>query len=348
MQQRLVRAKRKIRHGRDPVRRCRTRSSCRTGSRAVLASLYLIFNEGYLATSADTLVRRELCDEAIRLGRVLASLMPAEREALGPARADAAPPLAPRRARRRRAATWCCSRTRTARCWHRDEVEEGLRARGRAGAAAPYAIQAAIAAEHARAATAADDRLARASRALYARLEEAAPSAVVTLNRAVAVAMADGPAEGLRLLDELAARGELDDYQHLHSARGGLLRRLGRDDEDAAVAYAPRARARHEPGRAPLPRAAASGGRARHAGPALSGCRPSRWRAAAATHAGGRRGASARRSEPPGARGRSRTSSRVRCVRCQRLVARAAGAACGAARAACRRHRRVQSSLQRT
>jgi RNA polymerase sigma-70 factor (ECF subfamily) len=234
MQQRLVRAKRKIRTAgiRYEVPEDEQLPD-RLGS--VLASLYLIFNEGYLATSADTLVRRELCDEAIRLGRVLADLMQGETETLGllglmllhHSRRDA-------RVDARGDMVLLDDQDRS--LWHREEVEEGLGVATQAGAGAPYAIQAAIAAEHARAATAdATDWGLIAS--LYERLEEAAPSAVVTLNRAVAVAMADGPAAGLRVLDELAERGELDDYQHLHSARGGLLSRLGRHDE-ATAAYA--------------------------------------------------------------------------------------------------------------
>jgi RNA polymerase sigma-70 factor (ECF subfamily) len=234
MQQRLVRAKRKIRAAGIPYEVPEdAQLPERLGS--VLASLYLIFNEGYLATSADTLVRRDLCDEAIRLGRVLAGLMPGERETLGllalmllhhsrrDARVDASGDM-----------VLLDDQDRS--LWHREEVEEGLSLAAQAGAAAPYGIQAAIAAEHARATTADATDWRRIS-SLYERLEEAAPSAVVTLNRAVAVAMADGPAAGLQVLDELAERGELDDYQHLHSARGGLLRRLGRDDE-ATVAYA--------------------------------------------------------------------------------------------------------------
>ncbi len=233
MQQRLVRAKRKIATAGIPYQ-VPDEEQLPERLAAVLASLYLIFNEGYLATSADTLVRRELCDEAIRLGRVLVSLMPREPEARGllalmvihHSRRDA-------RVDERGEMVLLEDQDRAR--WHGNEAEEGLALAAGAGAGGPYAIQAQIAAEHARASLASDTDWARIAE-LYARLEEMAPSAVVTLNRAVAVAMADGPAEGLRLLDELTARGELDDYQHLHSARGALLRKLGRH-EDAAVAY---------------------------------------------------------------------------------------------------------------
>jgi RNA polymerase sigma-70 factor (ECF subfamily) len=234
MQQRLVRAKRKIRSAGIPYEvPGEEQLPARLGS--VLASLYLIFNEGYLATSADTLVRRELCDEAIRLARVLAGLMPAEREAVGllalmvlhhsrrDARLDANGDM-----------VLLDDQDRS--LWRREELDEGLGLAARAGERAPYAIQAGIAAEHARAARAEDTDWPRIA-ALYDRLEEVAPSAVVTLNRAVAVAMADGPRRGLEILDELAERGELEDYHLLHSARADLLRRLGRED-DAAQAYA--------------------------------------------------------------------------------------------------------------
>ena len=259
MQQRLVRAKRKI--GTAGIRYevpGQEQLPARLGS--VLASLYLIFNEGYLATSADTLVRRELCDEAIRLGRVLANLMPGESEVLGllalmllhhsrrDARLDASGDLVLLEEQDRS-------------LWRRDEVDEGLRLAAPAGTAGPYALQAAIAAEHARAASADATDWPRIA-AHYATLESLAPSAVVTLNRAVAVAMADGPERGLAILDELAARGELDDYRLLHSARprarGGRRLRAG-------------ARARHQPRRAALPRAAAGGAPGRAGARALSG-----------------------------------------------------------------------------
>ena len=234
MQQRLARAKRKIRAAGIPYEVPGDEQlPARLGS--VLASLYLIFNEGYLATSADTLVRRELCDEAIRLGRVLATLTPAESEVLGllalmllhhsrrDARLDASGDIVLLEEQDRS-------------LWRRDELEEGLQLAERAGAAAPYAIQAAIAAEHARAARADATDWHRIV-ALYDRLEQVAPSAVVTLNRAVAVAMAYGPERGLHIVDELGGRGELADYRLLHSARADLLRRLGREAE-AASAYA--------------------------------------------------------------------------------------------------------------
>jgi RNA polymerase sigma-70 factor, ECF subfamily len=233
MQQRLVRAKRKIRTAGIPYEVPQEKHlPGRLGS--VLASLYLIFNEGYLATSADTLVRRELCDEAIRLGRVLARLMPAEPEVTGllalmllhhsrrDARLDAGGELV-------------LLEDQDRSLWRRDELEEGLRLAERAGGEA-YGIQAAIAAEHARVTRAEATNWHRIAE-LYDRLEQIAPSAVVTLNRAVAVAMAEGPAPGLAILDELVEAGELGDYRLLHSARADLLRRLGRDQE-AAAAYA--------------------------------------------------------------------------------------------------------------
>jgi RNA polymerase sigma-70 factor (ECF subfamily) len=201
----------------------------------VLAVLYLVFTEGHSATSGDAPVRRELCDEAIRLARVLAGLMPDEPEAaallalllLQHARRDArtAPDgrlvLLPDQDRSR---------------WDQGQVAEGLallRAAARRGPAGPYLLQAAIAAEHARARVAADtawDRIA----ALYAALEELTGSPVVRLNRAVAVAEVDGPAAGLELLADLD--GPLAGFHLLPATRADLLRRLGRTAE-AAEAY---------------------------------------------------------------------------------------------------------------
>jgi RNA polymerase sigma-70 factor, ECF subfamily len=233
MQQRLVRAKRKIGAAGIPYEVPQEEQLPeRLGG--VLAVLYLIFNEGYLATSADTLLRRELCDEAIRLARVLTGLMPREHEARG-LLALMLLHHSRRDARVDENGDMILLEDQDRSLWHRNELEEGIVLSAEAGAGTPYAIQSAIAAEHARAATAADTDWRRIA-ALYERLEAAAPSAVVALNHAVAVAMADGPAEGLRLIDTLAATGELDDYQHLHSARGALLRRLERDEE-ATAAY---------------------------------------------------------------------------------------------------------------
>jgi RNA polymerase sigma-70 factor (ECF subfamily) len=233
MQQRLVRAKRKISTAGIPYE-VPEEEHLPPRLAAVLAALYLIFNEGYLATSADTLVRRELCDEAIRLARVLTSLMPAEPEPRG-LLALMLLHHSRRDARVDENGDMVLLEHQDRSLWRRDDVEEGLRLAAAPGARGPYAIQASIAAEHARAARADVTDWSRIA-ALYERLEEATPSAVVRLNRAVAVAMADGPEHGLRILDDLLAGGELDDYHLLHSARADLLRRLERTTE-AATAY---------------------------------------------------------------------------------------------------------------
>ena len=236
MAKRLVRAKGKIRHAGIPYRVPPAHLLPeRTGG--VLAVLYLLFNEGYAATAGADLVRQGLCAEAIRLARVLTTLMPDEPEALGllalmllhdarrAARVDDAGDVVPLEEQ---------DRTR----WDRAEIEEGVRllddALGR-DSAGTYQLQAAIAACHATAARPQDTDWARIAQ-LYGRVAELLPSPVVELNRAVAVAMADGPAAGLELVDALDAGGELAGYHLLPATRADLLRRLGRRAE-AAAAY---------------------------------------------------------------------------------------------------------------
>ncbi|MGD1222444.1 RNA polymerase sigma factor [Streptomyces krungchingensis] len=237
MAQRLVRAKRKIRNAGIPYRvpPAHLLPERITG---VLGVLYLLFNEGYVAGAGDDLVRRDLCAEAIRLARVLARLMPDEPEVLGllallllhdarrDTRVDAAGDLVTLEDQDRSA-------------WDRAAVDEGaallesaLR-RGRPGA---YQIQAAVAACHTTAATAEETDWADIA-ALYGELRRFVPSAVVRLNRAVAVGMAEGPAAGLALVAELEEQGELADYHLLPATRADLLRRAGRRAE-AADAYA--------------------------------------------------------------------------------------------------------------
>jgi RNA polymerase sigma-70 factor, ECF subfamily len=231
MAQRLVRAKRKIRQAQipyevpDPERLDERLSS-------VLATLYLIFNEGYLASDSRSLTRADLCAEAIRLCRVLEEGVPAEPEVTALLAlmllTDA------RRAARTDAAGELVLLTDQDRSrWDHERIAEGLELaeRARASGPSPYVIQAAIAAEHSRAADpdATDwERIVR----LYAWLAELAPSPVVELNRAVAVAMADGPAAGLELIDGIDG---LHAYGPYHAARADLLRRLGRPH--AAAAY---------------------------------------------------------------------------------------------------------------
>ena len=236
MAKRLTRAKKKIAEARIPYR-VPAAHRLQERLRGVLAVIYALFNEGYGASAGDELIRRELCAEAIRLGSVLAELMPDEPEALGllslmllqdsrrAARIDDTGELVTLEEQDRD-------------LWDKPRIEEACGVLDRAVRLrhpGPYQLQAAIAACHAQAPTAADTDW-REIAVLYARLSEFAPTAVVLLNRAVAVATADGPAAGLALVDKLEQTGALSEYYLLPATRADLLRRLRRDGE-AAAAY---------------------------------------------------------------------------------------------------------------
>ena len=233
--QRIVRAKGKIRDARIPYQ-IPSRADLPERLDAVLQVVYLVFNEGYSASTGESVVRQDLCAEAIRLGRLVVELMP-DAEAIGLLGLlllhDS------RRAARNAVAGELVLLDQQDRSlWNREQIAEGIslveRALGsrRVG---PYTLQAAIAAVHAEAPAAEATDWAQIV-GLYDVLLRVESSAVVELNRAAAVAMRDGPAAGLELIDVILARGELMDYQHAHSARADLLRRLARNPE-AIEAY---------------------------------------------------------------------------------------------------------------
>ena len=236
MAKRLTRAKHKIAEARIPYR---VPAAHRLGERlrAVLAVIYALFNEGYGASAGDELIRKDLCSEAIRLGRLLAELMPDEPEALGLLSLMLLQDSR-RVARVETDGELVTLEDQDRSLWDQTAIAEACTVLDRAvrlRRPGPYQLQAAIAACHAHAPTAAETDW-REIAVLYDRLSEIVPTPVVLLNRAVAVAMAQGPAAGLTLVDELDGTGVLADYYLLPATRADLLRRLDRHAE-AATAY---------------------------------------------------------------------------------------------------------------
>ena len=229
--QRLVRARRKIQQARIPYQ-VPGPESLPERLTAVQAVLYLVFNEGYSASSGDSLVRRELCAEAIRLARTLLELMPNNPENMALL-----------------ALMLLHDSRRDARCtpegqlvlleeqdrslWHHEQIVEGIRlverALGRRNLG-PYQLQAAIAAVHAEARTARDTDWKQIA-ALYSILKAGQTSPIISLNHAVAIAMSESLERGLAMIDDLGAGGELDSYHLYHAARADLLRRIGRNQQ---------------------------------------------------------------------------------------------------------------------
>jgi RNA polymerase sigma-70 factor (ECF subfamily) len=238
MAQRLVRAKRKIRDAGIPYAVPDTHDMPARLD-AVLTVLYLIFNEGYAATRGKALVRTDLCAEAIRLGRLVRTLLAPQ----PPAEATGLLALmllhdSRRDARLDEAGDIVLLEEQDRRRWDQLQITEALPLveESFGGELGPFALQAAIAALHCQAARAEDTNWPQILR-LYDLLERAQPSPIVSLNRAVAVAMVDGPQAGVALIDALAASGDLDGYHLLHAARADLLRRIGSRAE-AAKSYA--------------------------------------------------------------------------------------------------------------
>jgi RNA polymerase sigma-70 factor, ECF subfamily len=231
MAQRLVRAKRKIRDANIPYE-VPAADQLEERLASVLATLYLIFNEGYFASSTDALIRTELADEAIRLARVLVETLPDDPES----RALLALMLlqhSRRAARLDESGEMILLEDQDRSLWDRAQIEEGLRlVAGLTGVVGPYSIQARIAAEHAVAERAEDTNWRRIG-LLYGQLRRIQPSPVIELNRAVAVAMDEGPEAGLELIEAIEG---LDRYAPFHVSRADLLARLGRNAE-AVDAY---------------------------------------------------------------------------------------------------------------
>lgn len=236
MAQRLVRTKHKIQSAQIPY--CvPAKPDLAERLEAVMLVIYLIFNEGYAASSGDSLVRRELCHEAIRLARVLCELLPANAEARG-LLALMLLHDSRRNARSTPDNELVTLEEQDRSLWDREQIREGLsltESAVRASDRGKYTLQAAIAAVHADARTASETDW-RQIAALYGLLQDIHPTPVVGLNRAAAIAMAQGPDAGLELLRELEERGELSEYYLLPAARADLLRRAARWDE-AAEAY---------------------------------------------------------------------------------------------------------------
>jgi RNA polymerase sigma-70 factor, ECF subfamily len=247
--QRIVRAKRKIRTAKIPYE-IPSEEALAERLEAVMAVVYLVFNEGYAVSCGETLVRGDLCAEAIRLGRILCELLPQNTEARG-LLALMLLHDARRLARVDSGGNLVLLEDQERGLWNSDQIREGLMlvdSALRAGPVGPYAIQAAIAGAHARGSNPGETDWQDIA-ALYAYLMRLRPSPVIELNHAVAVAMADGPEQGLRLIDSLHARGELTDYHLLWAARADLLRRLGRWQEAGASYREALALAKTEPER---------------------------------------------------------------------------------------------------